>query len=55
MDVTTKTMKTMLLAGLATLVVGPSVAQVPLTLDTSFRSTQITLSKPFRRIAAGGW
>ncbi len=34
-------MRTLLLAGLVTLLTSPSGAQVPLTLDTSFRCTQI--------------
>ena len=42
MDVTTKAMRTLLLAGLATLLASPSGAQVPLTLDTSFRCTPVT-------------
>ena len=35
-------MRTRLLAGLATLLASPSGAQVPLTLDTSFRCTPVT-------------
>jgi hypothetical protein len=35
-------MRTLLLAGLATLLASPSGAQVPLTLDTSFRCTPVT-------------
>jgi len=34
-------MRSLLLAGLAALMAGPGGAQVPLTLDTSFRCTQI--------------
>ena len=41
MDVTMNAMRTLLLAGLATLVASSGGAQVPLTLDTTFRCTQI--------------